>query len=183
MKSLPLAAAALATALCCAAAHADQVYVYTGANFTQVSGTYNTGESISGWIKLDIAFPPNQSLVDASGHLVDFFFTDGVHQTREKTDTYVCAISLATDGNGNISDWTIFLREQPYTTGQPQNSLELYGHGTVRDQAGTVAAGNTVCEPQVMLTYGRRTAASPTNPWVKYVDVIFADGFDGPTGR
>jgi hypothetical protein len=177
MKSLSFLAAVLAVA-CAPLAQADQVYTYTGGNFTQVSGTYSTSESIQGRIRLSGPLPAFRPLSDASSLLLDFQFDDGVHQTRSKSDSFVCTFELATDSEGNIIDWSLFLREQPFSVGQSQNSLEIYGHGGVRDQAGTVEAGTYACAPAALQTYGVRTTASVA-PWAVDIERIFYDGFDG----
>ena len=141
------------------------VYTYTGDPFTTALPPYTIGGRVTGTITTDNPLPAFMPLTDITPALTSLTFTDGV-QTRTLANSFLCLFRVATDGAGNITQWEITLRQSPYTTGSPQQSIDSTGNPVFpegNDLAGTGLAGVSPCSPMALTTFGS-TATQGT--WV-----------------
>jgi IPTL-CTERM motif len=131
-------------------------YTYTGDPYTFATAPYSVGGQLTGTFTTASPLPAFLPLTDISGSLQSFSFSDGI-ATRTNANSFVCSFQVATDGAGNVTRWNVFLRESPYTTGNPQHSIESNGQpGPIQgaDQAGTGPAGPGPCDPFVLTANG-----------------------------
>lgn len=153
-----------ATGLIATAASAQTTYTYTGAPYTTATAPYVLGGNVTGTFTTLSPLPPFLPLTSITASLQTASFSDGV-ATRTLANSFVCSFKVATDGAGNITQWEIFLRQSPYTTGNPQHSIESSGRTgiiTGNDLAGTGNAGASPCDPIVLTTSG---ATSTQGSW------------------
>ena len=132
------------------------VYNYTGDPFTAATAPYAVGGRVTGTITTANPLPAFLPLTDIIPSLVSLTFMDGV-QTRTLANSFLCSFRVATDGNGNITEWEVFLRQSPYTPGNPQQSIESSGRPVFpegADIAGTGIAGASPCDPFVLTAFG-----------------------------
>jgi hypothetical protein len=131
-------------------------YNYTGDPFTVASAPYTIGGRVTGSITVANPLPPFLPLTDITTALTAMSFTDGI-ATRTLADSFLCSFRVATDGAGNITQWQITLRQSPYTTGNPQHSIDSSGQPGViegNDLAGTGPAGVNPCDPIALAAFG-----------------------------
>jgi len=102
---LAVVVAAALSAMGAASAHADTIYTYTGTDFTTVTGSYTTSDSVSGMI--DLAAPLGDNALFGSVIPVSFSFSDGVQKITNLTPLYSTDILLATNGSGVPDRWDI----------------------------------------------------------------------------
>ncbi|HEV7239634.1 MAG TPA: hypothetical protein VGQ36_10370 [Thermoanaerobaculia bacterium] len=132
------------------------VYAYTGDPFTSALPPYAIGGRVTGTITTDNPLPAFMPLTDITTALTSLTFTDGV-QTRTLANSFLCLFRVATDGAGNITQWEITLRQSPYTTGSPQQSIDSSGNPVFpegADLAGSGLAGVSPCSPMSLTTFG-----------------------------
>jgi hypothetical protein len=111
-----------------------------------VLGVYTTSLNISGTFELALPLPPNLPLTSVQGGLLSFSFSDGV-ATRTLADSVVCSFELATDLNGNIVQWDIYLRENGIAAGNPQHGiLVIRGAASSIDEGAIVTAPANACD-------------------------------------
>jgi hypothetical protein len=135
-------------------------YTYTGAPFTFALPPWTTGQRVTGTITTANPLPPFLPFGDIKPALVSLTFTDGI-QTRTLNNSFICSFNVATDGAGNITRWEVLLRESPYTTGNPQQSIDSNGNVTPPfgiDLAGVGLAAASPCGPIVLTAYGSSQA-------------------------
>lgn len=119
-------------------------YTYTGAAFTSADPPYSVGDQILGNISLAGPLPPFLPLTDIAPALADFTFSDGV-QVRTPGNTNVCKFQVATDGAGQITGWSIFIREAPFPgSGNPVQTLDSNSN-PAGDLVGEGPAASTPC--------------------------------------
>jgi hypothetical protein len=131
-------------------------YTYTGDPYTFATAPYSLGGQVTGTFTTANPLPAFLPLTDITGSLQSVSFNDGV-ATRTLANSFICTFEVATDGAGNITQWQIFLRQSPYTPGNPQHSIESNGQpGLIQgaDQAGTGLAGASPCDPVVLTASG-----------------------------
>ncbi len=115
--------------LCAMPVQAQVTYTYTGTPFTTADPPWMVGDSVNGSFTITDPLPPFQPLTDISSQLLDFSFSDGV-QTRTPANSTVCKFEFATDGAGNITHWSFFLRALPTPPmGSPHRTLDSSGPG------------------------------------------------------
>jgi hypothetical protein len=140
-------------------------YNYTGDPFTTATAPYAVGGRVIGSITVANPLPPFLPLTDIRPSLTALSFTDGI-ATRTLANSFLCSFRVATDGAGNITQWQITLRQSPYTTGNPQHSIDSTGVPGIiegNDLAGTGPAGVNPCDPIVLSSFGS-TASEGT--WI-----------------
>jgi hypothetical protein len=145
-----------------ASASGQVVYTFTGSPFTSADPPYSLGGQVTGSFTVATALAPLLPLGDISGSVVDFTFTDGV-QTRTPATTNVCTFDIATDANGAISHWQIFLREAPFPgAGNPVQTLDLNGPipGPGVDQVGEATAGAAACADLSVFSFSADSSAA-----------------------
>ena len=129
-------------------------YLYTGDPYTFADPPYSAGERLVGTITTANPLPPLLPLTDIRMALSSLTFDDGV-QVRTIADSAICAFQVATDGAGNITRWSVSLRELPFTTGSPQHSIDSSGQpGVIQgtDLVGSGLAGPGPCSPFLLDT-------------------------------
>jgi len=87
-------------------ARADVVYTYTGNDFTSVSGSYNTTDSLDGSMTFTTALASD--LDDAELYPTSFTFSDGVQTITNSTATNSVYIEVSTDAAGIIDSWYMY---------------------------------------------------------------------------
>ena len=133
-------------------------YHYTGDPFTAASPPYAVGGRVTGAIVTANPLPAFLPLTDITTALASLTFTDGI-QTRTLASTFLCSFRVATDGAGDITEWEVTLRQSPFSTGDPQQSIDSSGSPGIQEGAdltGTGTAGASPCSPMVL------TAAAST---------------------
>jgi hypothetical protein len=131
-------------------------YQYTGDPFTTALPPYSIGGSVNGTITTAGPLPPFLPLTDITGALSSMTFSDGI-QTRTLGNSVLCSFRVATDGAGNITQWQVLLRQFPFTTGSPQQSIDSSGNAGLpegNDLAGTGLAGASPCSPMALTFFG-----------------------------
>jgi hypothetical protein len=92
-------------------------YSYVGNNFDEfinsevVPGMYDASDSVTGSFTTAAALPPNLPLTNISAGVVDFSFSDGRQTIDSSSALTTVQISVATDANGDISDWTLLFQD------------------------------------------------------------------------
>ena len=135
-------------------------YTYTGNPYTTANAPYTVGGNLTGTITTANPLPPFMPLTDIRPAIASLSFNDDV-QARTLANSIVCSFQVATDGAGNITQWQITLREFPYTTGNPQQSIDSTGVPGIlngNDLVGTGLAGPGPCDP-IALTTSASTSA------------------------
>jgi hypothetical protein len=138
------------------AAAQTTTYTYTGDPYTSATAPYTLGGQITGTFTTASPLPAFLPLTEVTPSLEGFSFSDGI-ATRTQANSFVCSFQVATDGAGNVTEWQIFLRQSPYTTGSPQHSIETNGQpGLIQggDLAGTGLAGPGPCDPFALTSSG-----------------------------
>jgi hypothetical protein len=105
-------------------ARAAVVYTYTGPVFSTIGpddvtipGTYNSSMSISGSFTVAMALTASPGLVDISGILLDFSFSEGRNPPLTLATTgNLIDFEVRADGGGNIIEWNILMQPQPATS-------------------------------------------------------------------
>ena len=154
------------------------VYTYTGDPFTTAFAPYTVGGRVTGTITTANPLPAFLPLSDITTALTSLTFTDGI-QTRTLANSFLCTFRVATDGAGNITQWEITLRQSPYTTGSPQQSIDSTGNPGIpegNDLAGTGLAGVSPCSPMALTTFG---ATSSQGTWTGEAAVTKIPALDG----
>jgi hypothetical protein len=100
MKKNLLIAAVFASSL---AAHAT-TYDYTGVDFSIVTNSYSTSDSVTG--SFTTASPLGDNLTNATISATSFSFYDGV-RTINNMNGYAEVLDISTDASGNIVDWNV----------------------------------------------------------------------------
>lgn len=110
-------------------AHAA-VYAVISGNFTEVYGEYTTDDNVEGSVVTNVAIPQNAGLIDVSGNLVSYELTDGV-QVLDETNSMVLSMSLAVDGNNQVTQSAITVWKTPVTTqnGGLVQGFDVYNDG------------------------------------------------------
>jgi hypothetical protein len=132
------------------------VYTYTGDPFTTALPPYTVGGRVTGTITTANPLPPFLPLTDITTAITSLSFTDSI-QTRTLANSFLCTFRVATDGAGNITQWEVTLRESPYSTGNPQQSIDSTGNPVFpegADLAGTGVAGVSPCSPMALTAFG-----------------------------
>jgi len=132
------------------------IYTYLGDPFTTALPPYTIGGRVTGTITTANPLPAFLPLTDITTAITSMTFTDGI-QTRTLASSFVCTFRVATDGAGNITQWEITLRESPYSTGSPQQSIDSTGNAVApegADVAGTGTAGASPCSPMALTSFG-----------------------------
>jgi hypothetical protein len=127
-------------------------YTYTGAPYTIAAAPYVVGGQLTGTFITANPLPAFLPLTDIRPSLQSVSFNDGA-AARTLANSFVCAFKVATNGVGNITQWEITLRQSPYTTGNPQHSIDSSGRVGVifgTDLVGTGNAGVNPCDPIVL---------------------------------
>jgi hypothetical protein len=127
-------------------------YNYTGDPYTFATAPYAIGGQLTGSITVANPLPPFLPLTDITPALTALSFNDGV-AVRTFASSFICSFQVATDGAGNITQWQFTLRQSPYTTGNPQHSIDSSGQpGVIQgiDLVGTGIAGANPCDPFVL---------------------------------
>lgn len=127
-------------------------YNYTGDPYTFATAPYAIGGQLTGSITVANPLPPFLPLSDITPAITALSFNDGIN-TRTLADSFLCSFQVATDGAGNITRWQITLRQSPYTTGNPQHSIDTTGQPGViegTDLVGTGTAGVNPCDPTAL---------------------------------
>lgn len=104
----PSTVLALAMAAAPLAAHASQVYTYTGQFYTDVTGAYTNSMRVSGSFTLAQALAADLPATDITGLVTQFSFFDGLH-TIDTGSTKTMVFSIGTDAAGGIDEFNIFL--------------------------------------------------------------------------
>jgi hypothetical protein len=125
---LAIVCAAALSAMGAASAHADTIYTYTGTDFTTVTGTYTTSDSVSGMI--DLAAPLGDNAPLGLVTPVSFSFSDGVQTITNTTPLYTSSILLSTNGSGVPTRWVIDLSFTSTFTGIIADSLCCSTYGS-----------------------------------------------------
>jgi hypothetical protein len=136
------------------------VYHYTGDPFTSALPPYAAGGRVTGTITTANPLPPFLPMTDITTALTSLTFTDGI-QTRTLSNSFLCSFRVATDGAGNITQWEILLRQSPFSTGNPQQSIDSSGNPGIpegHDLAGTGTAGVTPCAILALTAFGASDA-------------------------
>ena len=131
-------------------------YHYLGDPFTTALPPYTVGGRVTGMITTGNPLPPFLPLTDITIAITSLTFTDGI-QTRTLANSFICTFRVATDGNGNITQWEITLRESPFSPGNPQQSIDSSGNPVFPegvDLAGTGLAGAGPCSPMALTSFG-----------------------------
>ena len=123
---------------------AQQVtYSYEGPFFTSFVPPYTANDRVIGWFSVPSPLPPSLPMTFIGSSLLDFTFVDGI-ATRSITNSTVCMFSVSTDERGDIVDWAIGLREEPFPgTGEPQHLIDVYEF--FGDLGGVGAADSQPC--------------------------------------
>jgi hypothetical protein len=90
-------------------------YEYAGLSFSLIidqpvpaGATYSTANSVTGTVTIAGApLAPNTPLTDVTANFVTWTLSDGVNTHTESNSTLVGPVLVATDGAGNISEWSI----------------------------------------------------------------------------
>ncbi|HBL30558.1 MAG TPA: hypothetical protein DD490_27295 [Acidobacteria bacterium] len=114
---------------------AQITYSYQGNPFTTALAPYTTSMRVSGSFQVASTLAPS-SVVDLSGSLLHFSFSDGI-ETRNETNSLICQFAVTTDAGGAITGYDIWLRESGGA--DPQHSLEAR---TANDLAGSLTPNN-----------------------------------------
>ena len=123
---------------------AEATYSYEGETFTSVDPPWTTENRVSGSFSLVLPLPASLPLTDLSSFLLEFQFEDGV-RSWNPSNTTICGFSVATDSNGAVSEWQIFLREAP--TPMPGEPIQVLDSGNAfGDQVGIGPAGMKACD-------------------------------------
>ena len=119
---------------------------------------------MTGSITVANPLPPFMPLTDITTALTAMTFTDGIH-TRTLANSFLCTFRVATDGAGNITQWQITLRQSPYTTGNPQQSIDSTGDPGIPEGATSrePAWRASTCSPIVLTTFG---ATGSQGTWI-----------------
>ncbi len=148
----------------CGWAQAQVTYTYQGNNFTTFAPPYSSSSQITGSIQLASALPAN-STTDLVGSIQAFSFTDG-QATRDPSNTTLCQFSVTTNGQGLISAWSIFMRQNNTAATENQHAIDLFSGASTPDQSGFDAnTGNTGCGNIGLNPSGFSDAAPPSNAW------------------
>jgi hypothetical protein len=143
-----------------AVAPAATTYQYTGQVFTTVTPPYTTSEKVTGSFVVATPLPHFMPSTTVTSSLVSFSFTDGV-QTRTETSSVVCDFRVATDGVGNITQWSIYLTEAPHpATGNPEQTMTLASVSS--DVVGT---GNAVANACASISQPISASSSGAGSW------------------
>ncbi len=86
-------------------------YIYTGKNFTSAASPYTSSDSVTGTITTASPLPTGQSFLQIN-NLLNWSFSDGV-QTLDVTNSAATVAQVATDAQGNIISWHIFITAFP----------------------------------------------------------------------
>lgn len=127
-------------------------YTYTGNPFDTAAPPYTTSDRLTGSIDLADALPPFVADQEIGPALENFSFSDGV-QTRTPANSIVCRFRVSTDGEGNIIQWLITLRQVGVNPGDPVQTMDssvlgdIVGSGPAPvspcDQIGLTTAADT----------------------------------------
>ena len=150
-------------------------YQYTGDPFTIAISPYAIGGRVTGNITTSAPLPPFLPLTDITPALISLTFTDGI-QTRTLANSTICTFRVATDGAGNITQWLVTIRQFPFTTGSPQQTIDSTGNPGFpdgSDLAGTGIAGVNPCSPFAATTYG---ASGSAGTWIGLATGSVASG-------
>lgn len=127
-------------------------YTYAGAAYTTANGPYTLGGTLQGTLSLANPLPAFLPLTDISPAIESFSFSDEV-EARTDGDSFVCGFQLATDGAGEITEWSIALRRSPFNSGDPHHAIESSGaFGVIQgsDLGGTGTAGAGPCDAMAL---------------------------------
>lgn len=143
-----------------AASAQTTTYTYTGSPYTTALPPYALGGQLTGSFTVASPLPAFLPLTDITPSLAAMSFNDTV-ATRTLANSFVCSFNVATDGAGNITQWQITLRQSPFTTGNPQHSIDSSGTpGGIggNDLGGTGNAGPGPCDPMALTTFASSSA-------------------------
>ncbi len=121
-------------------------YSYSGDPYASAAAPYVVGGALQGTLTLASPLPPFQPLTDISPALVEIAFWDGV-ETRSLGNSFLCAVKVATDGAGRISEWQVSLRRFPYNPGDPQHSIDSSGQVGILGGIDFVGTGPAAVNP------------------------------------
>jgi hypothetical protein len=93
-------------------AHADTVYTYTGNPYTAAQAPYTTSDFISGSFTVKGSLGANLSVQDIP--VLSYSFSDGVEPISSGNGPNFADFVVATDANGDISQWMIQLVSQNF---------------------------------------------------------------------
>jgi len=108
-------------------ANASEVYTYTGNDFTGVSGSYSTLDSVS--ISITLSTPLGD---DFSGSVTPTSFTasDGVQTiTSANASLSSSAFYFVTNGSGQITGWVVEVFTNPYVYSVSGGAIGTQGAG------------------------------------------------------
>lgn len=123
--------------------------------FTFAEPPYAPGDRVTGDISVAGRLPNDLPSTDITAALLDFSFTDG-QETRTPADSVVCQFQVATDGDGEIVQWRVSLREAMVAVGDPQHAIDTVSVGmATSDIGGTGPAGPDPCGNLMISPLGR----------------------------
>lgn len=141
-------------------------YAYTGVAFSTADPPWTVGNQVTGTLRLAGPLPPEFPYTNIAFAIEDFSFSDGV-QTRTPDNSTVCDFSVATDFEGNIQGWFVWLREAPTPmVGSPQRTLDSGGSfgGVGFDSVGEGPAGPGSCDGIIL---DLSASSSAQGSWVR----------------
>lgn len=107
-------------------------YTYTGADFTSVSGSYTTSDSVSGEFTLPAPLADNLTVLTAITP-TSFSFSDGVQTLTQANAS--AGFDVATNSSGSITQWYILIQT---TAGGALETID-YPSLIVEDDASSAA--------------------------------------------
>ncbi len=143
------------------AAMSQVTYNYTGNNYNNFIAPYSASSQITGSFEVASALAAS-STTDLTNTLQVFSFSDG-QATRNETNTVLCDFSITTNANGNITDWSIYMRQNNTGPTENQHTIDIFPN---IEQSGFDAnQGNINCDPIAIGPLGSSNVAVSPSAW------------------
>jgi MYXO-CTERM domain-containing protein len=86
-------------------------YTYVGNDFNSVISPYTTSDSVTGWFMLASPLAANMTLPPGGSNIspLSYSFSDGIQTFGSSSPPADITFEIATDGNGNITEWDVAL--------------------------------------------------------------------------
>ncbi|WP_223787409.1 hypothetical protein [Marinicella meishanensis] len=154
------------------------VYAIESGQFTEVYGEYTTLDNVNGVVVTNIAIPQNAGLVDVSGDLESYSFSDGVQQLDE-TNSVVLAMSLGVNSNNDVVLSAITVWKTPVTNvnGGLVEGMDVYNDGLFAQYFG-FKDGSCIDNSGPSGTCTSSSSTQSNSGIYVYFDQIFFSGFD-----
>lgn len=91
-----------------------------------------------------------------------FSFSDG-QATRDETNTVLCDFTITTDANGNITDWSIYMRQNDTGPAENQHAIDIFPN--IEQSGFDPNLGNVNCDPIALNPSGSSDAGVTPSAW------------------